>query len=289
MTDKAKHTKPKGDKPDQKPAGLALGYQTLSVDLIDDPEQPIRTDLTPASVEELVLSIRQVGLIEPVVVKPVKGRYEIIAGHRRLFACRVGNIPLIPCFVREANSEQTEMLKIHENLYRESISPTDEAQHFDYLIQKQGMTPTRISKLISKSTSYVSDRLAIINYPPFLKSAMDKGEITFSVAREFARFDDEKQMVNAVYYAKRSGMTSNLARRWVKDAAREKDSKYGKGETSSDGAEGAQAVEHTATCVYCNHGVKLIEAEVVYMHRQCLNQATSEQSKAEAEAEPLTS
>ena len=120
--------------PEDKP--IEIEFKLISTDLIDDPEQPMRSELTPASVEDLVMSIKQVGLIEPLIVKLVNDRYEVIAGHRRLYACKLGRIPEVPCHIRHANDEQKEMLKIHENLYREAIKPADEAKHFDYLIQK---------------------------------------------------------------------------------------------------------------------------------------------------------
>lgn len=250
-----------------------IGYEIIPVDMIDDPERPMRSDLNPANVEELILSIKQVGLLEPLIVKPTKGRFEVIAGHRRLYACQLGKIAQVPCLVRKATAEQTEMLKIHENLFREDISPADEARHFDYLIQKQGLTPTRIAQLISKSNSYVGDRLAILNYHPILKQAMDQGTITFSVAREFAKFDDEKQLKSAIYYAKRSGMSSDMARRWVIEWKSEKDSPYRQNATPPDRPEGEKPVEHDTQCIFCGGGMKLYEAEVVYMHSHCLGEA----------------
>ena len=275
MTPKTK--KPESPEPLQSPheAQTEVAFQMLSYDLIDDPEQPMRTELTPAPVEDLVMSIKQVGVIEPLVVKPTKGRYEVIAGHRRLYACRLARIPEVPCYVRQANNEQTEMLKIHENLYRLDIRPADEAKHFSHLIDKQKMTPTKIAQLISKSVSYVTDRLSILEYPDFLRSAMDEGKISFSVAREFAKFDDLKQMRTAVYYAMRGGMTQEMARKWVQDYYHSKEQPALTETHVTTGQNGQQEIEHTATCVYCTKGVRLIEAEVVYMHRDCLKSVTA--------------
>lgn len=256
-----------------------MEFKEISVDLIDDPEKPLRTDLTPASVEDLVISIKQVGIIEPLVVKPVNGRYEVIAGHRRLLASKIAKLPIVPCYVRQANRDQTEMLKIHENLYRSEIKPADEAEHFNHLIQKQKMTPTQIAKLISKSESYVSDRLAILNYPDFLRESLDNGDINFSVAREFSRFDDIKQMRQAVYYSKRSGMTQEMARKWVKDYQSSKENPTVQSNEVVDGETGKVEIEHHASCVYCREPVRLLEAEVVYMHPKCLQEVNSPTSK----------
>lgn len=263
---------------------LETKYQVVSLDLIDDPQQPMRSDMTEASVEDLVLSIKQVGIIEPIIVKQVKGRYEVIAGHRRTFAARIAKLTMVPCFINNANEEQTEMLKIHENLYRENVRPADEAKHFDYLIQKQKMSPLKIAQLITKSPSYVTDRLAILNYPDFLKEAMDKGEISFSVAREFARFDDPQMMRQAVYYAKRGGMTMEMARKWVLDHKRSKENPQILASPNPLGSADPTPVEHTTKCVFCGQGLRLLEAQVVYMHEHCLHEANRLQDAQEEQS-----
>jgi ParB family chromosome partitioning protein len=256
-------------------SSVDIGFLLISCDLIDDPKQSMRSEITDASVEDLVMSIKQVGIIEPLVVKPVAGRYEVIAGHRRLFASRLAKIPEVPCYVRKANNEQTEMLKIHENLYRAEIKPPDEAKHYAYLIDRQKMSPIKIAQLISKSLSYVTDRLAILNYPDFLSEAMNKAEISFSVAREFARFTDLKQMRSAVYYAKRGGMTQEMAHKWVQDFQRQQENPNVQDVPIIAGSGDQQPIEHTAICVYCQKGLRLIEAEVVYMHTDCLKSANT--------------
>src|SRR6266566_9232720 len=139
-------SKTKDTKPVQfEPEALLLGAETpkvvdqefkvIALDLIDDPQQAMRSNVTAASVEDLVLSIKQVGLIEPIVVKPKNGRYEVIAGHRRKFAHEVAKLPTIQCYVRNVTTDQSEMMKIHENLYREDIKPSDEARHFENMMK----------------------------------------------------------------------------------------------------------------------------------------------------------
>ncbi len=277
--------KTKAPKPPMKVADKSV-FKVLSLDLIDDPANPMRTNMTEASVEALVISIKQVGIIEPLVVKPVKRRYEVIAGHRRLFASRLAKLVEVPCYIKHANDEQTAMLKIHENLYRSDINPGDEALHFEHLINKQKMTPPKIAQMISKSLTYVTDRLAILNYPPFLKEAMDKKEVSFSVAREFARFTNLTQMKSAVYYARRGGMTQEMARKWVQDHKRAEASPQIIAEPEGANGEASHEVEHSADCVYCREGLRLIDAEVVYMHTKCLKEANEQVIETTALATP---
>jgi len=256
-------------------------FKLIAVDLLDDPEQPMRSDLTDLSVEDLVISMKQVGIIEPLVVKQVGGRFEVIAGHRRLYSARLAKIVEVPCYVRTAGKEETEMLKIHENMYRADINPADEARHFSVLIDKYQMSPIKIAQLISKSLSYVVDRLAILDYPDFLREAMMKGRISFSVAREFARFDDDAQMHSAVYYAMRGGMTAEMAKKWVADYKRSKETPIVTEVRSLNDTTGQQETEHFVQCVYCRENISLMQAEVVYMHHKCLHEASQQTLKSE--------
>lgn len=263
-----------------------LQFQLISVDLIDDPERPMRTDMTPASVEDLVMSIKQVGLIEPIVVKPKNGRYEVIAGHRRKYAHEVAKIAEVACYVRQANNEQTEMLKIHENLYRAEVKPSDEAEHFRYLLDKHHFTPVKVAQLIGKSQSYVGDRLAIFNYPPFLREAMDKKQISFSVARELARLDDLKIMSQYVFYAIRNGLTQEGAQKWVQDYRRSKEQPQVQQQEYTSPETGEQEVVSTSQCFYCMEDVKLLEADVVYVHTKC--RAARAKPEPQEETQPTT-
>jgi len=276
MVAKRKSQLPTNHKPAaEDPAADEIKYELISTDLIDDPAAPMRGDLTPQSVEELAISIKQVGIIEPLIVKPKNGRYEVIAGHRRLYAAKLVKLLQVPCNIRAASKEETEILKIHENLYRADVSPAEEAKYFTYLIKEHKMSPNQIAQFMAKSPSYVHDRLSILNWPDFLTTAMQNGDITFAVAREFSRFADLQQMQAAVYYAKRNGMTSDTARKWVLDHNRAKEQPQIQEQTTYNPETKTQEVEHTINCIYCGKPGKLYEMQMVYLHPKCLEIATT--------------
>jgi len=201
----------------QQPNQTSEGFQLIPLGLIDDPAKPLRSDLTPDSVADLVLSIKQMGIIEPVIVKPRADRFEVIAGHRRLLAATIAKLALVPCIIKVLGVEETEIMKLHENIYREDISPVDEAKHFDYLIQRLKLSPAKIAQLISRSPTYISERLAIFNYPDELRMALQQKKIVFSVARVFARHPDPEKIRTFLRYAISNGMTPTMAEKWVKD------------------------------------------------------------------------
>jgi len=247
-------------------------FKVISLDLLDDPANPMRSDLSPESVRDLVASIKQLGIIEPLVVKPVDGRYEVVAGHRRLVAATIAELAEVPCYVVEASEEVSEMLKIHENIFRRDINPADEAGFYDWLIHHYKITPNKVAGMINKSPKYVMDRLQILEYPGELREALSEGKIQFTVAREFNRVTDIATMQRFLHYALRSGIVSSLARQWVDDWKR----------NSSPLAPTAQSAENEQSdgneyityvnCVYCKQQMEFFEATTIYIHNSCLNE-----------------
>lgn len=250
-------------------------FKVLSLDLIDDPMRPIRSDLSPESVADLVISIRQVGIIEPLVVKPVNGRYEVIAGHRRLVAATICEVGQVPCYVVEADPQVSEMLKVHENLFRQEISPADEAKFYDWLIQHYKLTPAKIGGMITRSHSYVMDRLEILEYPQELRDALTQKKIKFSVAREFFKIKDIITMRKFLYYAIRSGITPALAVQWVNDWKRTQTVAQPQTQNQTVGdTEGEEYITYV-NCIYCKEELRLFDALPVHIHKTCYNEVSS--------------
>ena len=255
-------------------SGRKTGFEVISLDLIDDPVRPLRSDLSPESVAELVASIRQWGVIEPLVVRRKGERFEVIAGHRRLVSAGIADLAQVPCYIINVSDEEAEFVKIHENLYRQEISPSDQAEHFSYLIQRLKLTPAKIARLIQKSETFVSERLQILSYPPELKEAMDSGLIKFSVAREFYRIKEMDKLREYLGYAVRSGIVPSLARKWVDDYLRPLQVITPvEGAVQNQGEEPVYPEQQT-TCIYCTEALKLGDAAIVYMHPDCLTRVT---------------
>ena len=245
-------------------------FEVISLDLIDDPAKPIRTDLSPETLQELIASIRQFGIIEPLVVKRVGQRFEVIAGHRRLVAAGHADLIQVPCYIFDVPPEEGEFIKIHENLYREEINPSDQAEHFSYLIQQYKLSPAKIAKLIGKSETFVSERLQILSYPEELREALDLGKVKYSVAREFYRLKDIDKLIEYLGYAIKSGIVPSLARQWVDDFNAQQQPPPETTITENGEIENPVYIEQQTTCVYCTETLKLSEADIVYIHPLCL-------------------
>lgn len=268
-TPNLKRIHPMQDKAEPQVAIATPTFQLIPIDQIDDPQLAMRSDLTEESLTDLVLSIKQMGIIEPIIVTPRGERFEVIAGHRRLKAARLATLPSLPAIVKKLGDEEAEMMKIHENLYRADVSPTDEAIYFDHLIKDFKISPSKIAQLIGKSPSYVSDRLAIFNYPPLLRKTLEDKLITFSVARTFARLEDPDKITTFVRYAVANGMTPSTAEKWVKDEQRAREDQPVA--TTEPGTFMSQGVpeEPYYKCCFCEEGIDIIDLRPLYAHDAC--------------------
>jgi ParB family chromosome partitioning protein len=115
--------------------------QNIGIDVIDDPHAPVRTAMDEEKLVELANSIKLHGLIQPITVRKVGPRYEVIAGHRRLKACRRAGVALVPSIVREVNDAKADELRMAENLYREDVNPVDEARYIRRMIDVHKCEP----------------------------------------------------------------------------------------------------------------------------------------------------
>jgi ParB/RepB/Spo0J family partition protein len=260
-------------------------YEILPVNQIDDPEYAMRTDLSHESIAELVTSIKQVGLIEPIVVKQKGDRYEVIAGHRRITACEAAGLTEVPCHIVIGTEEQMEMMKIHENLMRVDVNPFDEAQHYDRLMSKMKLTPGQISRLTNRGESYVRDRLQILTYSPELQEAVALGKIRLGVGKELNRITDPMKQREMLGYAMRQGITQAHAKRWVEEnqPATQPDPGFVPAENAA--GEMTPASEQHADCFYCLNPVRLWDAYTVYVHNECAQQRRQEAAAPEGEPE----
>ena len=167
--------------------GVALGEDAdkrkppaeLPLAAIDsNPYQP-RAEISAESLKGLVDSIKEHGVVEPVVVRPVAGgRYQLVAGQRRLEAARRAGLEAIPAVVQDLTDEQVLVLSLVENLQREDLNPVDEARAFQLLASQFGFTHDGIARAVGRGRSYVSNSLRLLGLGKAAVSAIAEGRIT---------------------------------------------------------------------------------------------------------------
>ena len=166
------------DQPDGAP--LLLPVENI----LPNPSQP-RQDLSDESLTELANSIREHGVLQPIIVsqEPESGQYILIAGERRLRAAKVAGLEAIPAIIRPASSQQRLELALIENIQRTDLSPLDTAEAYRQLSEEFGLSHEEIAQRVGKNRATVTNTLRLLNLPDSVHIALAEGKITEGHAR----------------------------------------------------------------------------------------------------------
>jgi ParB family chromosome partitioning protein len=161
--------------------------------IIPDPNQP-RKNFDDKSLKELASSIKQHGLLEPILVRPVgNGRFQIVLGERRFRACKLLDLKTIRAEVRELTDNQVLEIQLVENLQRKDLNPVEEAETFRRMAEELGYTHEDIARKIGKSREYVSNKLRLLKLPEDIRRALLEGKISESHARALLPLGESRQ------------------------------------------------------------------------------------------------
>ena len=161
-----------------------------------NPLQP-RGSITPESLVDLVDSIKENGVLEPLVVAKTPAGYQIIAGERRWRASRLAGLTHVPSVIRETSPKGMLEMALVENVQRVDLNALDRAKGFERLMNEFGLTTSEIAVRIGKSVAYVSNSIRLLSLPDALKDGLLSGLITEGHARALAGVDDQQLMVEA--------------------------------------------------------------------------------------------
>ena len=203
---------------------MATDQKVIQLDpgeLQPNPLQP-RGAIAPDSIMDLVDSIQEHGILEPLVVAHTPAGYQIIAGERRWRASKLAGLKKVPVIVKETSPQGMLEMALVENVQREDLHPIERAKAFERLIEEFSLSHAEISKRVGKSTSYVSNSLKLLTLPDALKDGLLSGLITEGHARALLGIKDSELMVEAYKtILKESGSVrraEDLARRMKKKA-----------------------------------------------------------------------
>ena len=194
----------------------------IFTDQIDDPKDAMRTDLDRDGLFDLANNIKANGLINPITVRPVGDRYEVVAGHRRLSACKIAGKIKISCVVRELDDKQTFEVMAAENLERADVDPVDEAIFITNYMDKTGKTVQEVATSLKRSVAYVQSRLEVGRMPEYMQHFLKCGELKLGVALVLAKIDNESTRELWTGIAVRDGASIAQAEYWLYDYNRQK-------------------------------------------------------------------
>ena len=164
---------------------------SVDVKLIDPPRISLRS--YKEGLVELVSSIREKGLIQPIIVRPVRDRFQVVAGARRLEACRTLKWSRVPCIIRELTDIDSYEIAQTENIQRKTMSAIEEAEAFRTYIEKNGWGgESQLARKIGKSQEYVSQRISLLSLPRSIQREIIGRQINPSAAQEITRLNDRR-------------------------------------------------------------------------------------------------
>lgn len=189
------------------------GVETINIAYIHPNQYQPRKQFDEDSLKELSESIKQHGVIQPIIVRKVDSGYQIVAGERRWRAAKIAGLSEIPAIVKDFDDLQVMEIALIENLQREDLNPIEEAKAYKALIEQFNLTQEEISKKIGKSRSVIANSIRLLNLDDRVQEMLVKGDITIGHAKVILSLPNK----NLQYEAAKKVVTENLNVRETED------------------------------------------------------------------------
>ncbi|MFQ3678727.1 MAG: ParB/RepB/Spo0J family partition protein, partial [Fimbriimonadaceae bacterium] len=185
-----------------------LSQNEVAIDAIVPNQRQPRQNFDEEALRELADSIRQVGILQPLVVRPLsEGKYELIAGERRLRAAQLAGLERVPVTIRAAGHQDSLEIALIENVQREDISPLEQARAYRRLIDEFGLTQEQVADKVGKSRTAVANTVRLLRLPPAILEGLQAGKITEGHARALLAIPSEVLQLALYDKILRTGMT----------------------------------------------------------------------------------
>ena len=182
--------------------------KTLRTSEIEPNRDQPRKAFSDEAITALADSIREHGMLQPILVRPLStGGYQIVAGERRWRAARMAGLDEVPVNIRELSDLETMQIAIIENLQRENLNHVEEASGYNELIEKFGMTQEKVAKMVGRSRSAVANAVRILSLPERVLKMLENGDISAGHARALLGFEDEEMLIATALRAADGGLT----------------------------------------------------------------------------------
>jgi len=203
----------------------------LDIDLIDpNPEQP-RTRFAPANLDELAQSIKANGVVQPIVVRAVAGRFQIVAGERRWRAAQKAELRRIPAVIREVADDRLLELALIENIQRQELNPVEEARAYRRLIETVGLTQEQVAERVGKDRTFITTAMRLLRLPEEVLTHIEEGRLSAGHGRALLLSADpqaQRQVANSII---EFGLSVREAEKTIKRMSRSPQTTESKGVT----------------------------------------------------------
>jgi ParB family chromosome partitioning protein len=223
--------------PDTEPdASLREALEAPTESLDPNPFQP-RAAMVPERIDELAASIRESGMVQPILVRRIGGRYQIIAGERRLRAAQKLGLATVPIVVRDVADDQLLELALVENIQREELAPLEEAQAFHRLQEEFHLTQEEVAQKVGRDRSTVSNTLRLLRLPREARELLSGGRLDAGHARALLALDRAEEQVALAREAARKGLSVREVERRVALARAPRRARSGRKDPNTRAAE----------------------------------------------------
>jgi ParB/RepB/Spo0J family partition protein len=252
-------------------ASIQREFKELPLSLIDAPALPSRSAMDDALMDELAVSIRANGLIQPMSVARNGERFEIIAGHRRLRACELAGLVAAPCLIYPSREDALDAIQFAENRHREDLSAADEAIWFSELLDKKCHGDIeKLAGLVGERVGYIDNRLALFRGYPSVFEALQAGTIKIGVAHELNKCDTEQWAKYYLNLAVTGGATVGVVVGWLTEHKRIFSAPPSPGQPAAPSPAGMPVEAHDPfTCVMCRKADNVHLIQTLYVHQHC--------------------
>lgn len=162
----------------------------IEIDLIRPGQQQPRTSFDPVKLEELAQSIRTTGLIQPLLVRPTGGLFELVAGERRWRAAQIASLRRVPAIIRDIPDERVLELALIENIQRQELNVVEEANAYRRLIESLGLTQDEVARRVGRDRSFITNYLRILRLPTDIQRLLESDKLSFGHARTLLGVED---------------------------------------------------------------------------------------------------
>lgn len=208
----------------------AKGYVLADIDQIKPNSYQPRKEFDEDGIDELASSIKEKGMLQPLVGRKIGNSYEIIAGERRWRAAQRAGLKRIPIILKDASDSEILELALIENLQREDLNPIEEAIAYEQLIGDFGLTHDEISKRIGKDRSTITNQIRLLKLPERVKQAIRNREISAGHARAILSIESHSKALEILELIKRNKLsvrqTEKLVQGLIKERESDKKQKY---------------------------------------------------------------
>lgn len=171
--------------------------QMLRVSEIEPNRRQPRKNFDDETISALADSIKEHGILQPILVRPYGSGYQIVAGERRWRAARMLGMSEVPVQIKELSDLEAMQLALIENLQRENLNPVEEAKGYSELVESYGMTQEEVAKTVGRSRSSVANAMRLLALPEEIQEMLENGDISTGHGKALLAFDDEEKMLDA--------------------------------------------------------------------------------------------